>query len=241
MRALSYYRAEAILPATPRHAQRMQGIPFVMPSACRASVLRFPDSGRQKPDLRRLLRIPSFGPQRTAGLLTTTVLQPSDHHSPCHARREAPPPARRLLRFSNHCPLLLTKPPSVSLRALPLPTKQGERERCKRISEIDCTSHIFRKQKTTFPCLPDSSPFYPLPLRRPNSAHHTPYLQRSTPSSRPQTTISYSNTYKITVGRSPEKTGHIPGQYLQTTYNQSFTKQMLEGGVWRPEKILPKK
>ena len=54
---------------------------FVMPSECRASVLRFPDSGRQKPDLRRLLRIPSFGPQRTAGLLTATVLQPAARDS----------------------------------------------------------------------------------------------------------------------------------------------------------------
>ena len=69
MRALSYFRAEVLLPTIPRHAQlmqgipyrhaqRMQGIPFVMPSECRASVLRFPDSGSQKPDLRRLLRSP---------------------------------------------------------------------------------------------------------------------------------------------------------------------------------------
>ena len=54
---------------------------IVMPRVCRASVLRFPDGGRQKPDLRGLLRIPSFGPQRTAGLLTATVLQPAARDS----------------------------------------------------------------------------------------------------------------------------------------------------------------
>ena len=88
---------------------------IVMPRACRVSVLRFPVGGRQKPDLRGLLRIPSFGPQRTAGLLTTTVLQPAARDSVATLFRtisshsEQSPlsfraPSRNLSRHSTACP-----------------------------------------------------------------------------------------------------------------------------------------